>query len=387
MTIDHSPTLLERARSAEALGDRHEAYELLMEADAAGLLSAGDLPHLADTAYAAGHLDVTIEVWERAHAACVRSGDVVAAAGAAARVAMHLLFDTALTAPVRGWLTRAERLLGDHEPTPAHAWIAVLRSYERLLVGDLGGTRHWASRAIEIGSTTSTLAAAAIGRVAEARALILQGEIPQGLMLLNEAGVAAVSGELDPLSTGVVYCELVCALQGLAQYDLAEEWTEAMERWRPAGAIGSVHGRCRVHRAEILRLRGSCDEAEKEALLACDELRPYLRRELGWPLCELGRIRLLKGDIEGAEEAFLEHSRALGRGTQSPYRLGQAPLPPRSAQRSVCPAELRTAFQRRLRARREHPALVHRCRPQALWECRSSARAHPIGQLVRRETC
>ena len=34
-----------------------------------------------------------------------------AAAGAAVRVAMHLLFDTALLAPVRGWLARAERLL------------------------------------------------------------------------------------------------------------------------------------------------------------------------------------------------------------------------------------------------------------------------------------
>ena len=95
-------------------------------------------------------------------------------------------------------------------------------------------------------------------------------------------------------------------MQGLGQYDLAEQWTEAMERWRPAGAIGSVPGRCRIHRAEILRLRGSFDEAETQALLACDELRPYLRRELGWPLSELGRIRLLKGDVEGAEEAFFE---------------------------------------------------------------------------------
>ena len=31
-----------------------------------------------------------------------------------------------------------------------------------------------------------------------------------------------------------------------------------------------------MHRAEILRLRGSHDDAEKEALLACEELRPYL---------------------------------------------------------------------------------------------------------------
>jgi tetratricopeptide (TPR) repeat protein len=130
------------------------------------------------------------------------------------------------------------------------------------------------------------------------------------LELLNEAAVATVSGEVDPLSTGVVYCELVCALQALGQYDLAEQWTEAMERWHPGQPVGSLHGRCRVHRAEILRLRGFCAEAEQEALLACEELRPYLRRELGWPLTELGRIRFRSGSIEGAEEAFLAAHRA-----------------------------------------------------------------------------
>jgi len=153
-------------------------------------------------------------------------------------------------------------------------------------------------------------AAAAIGRVADARLLILAGDVTQGLALLDEAGVATVSGDLDPLSTGVVYCELVCALQGLAQYDLAEQWTEAMERWCETSAVGSLRGRCRVHRAEILRLRGACDEAEVQVLLACEELRPYLRRELGWPLNELGRIRLHKGDLVGAEEALLDAHRA-----------------------------------------------------------------------------
>ena len=297
-------TLLDRARGSAAAGDWHQAYDLLVEADADGLLGAGDLPLLAEVAYAAGHLDVTIEVWERAYAEGVRAGDHLAAAGAAVRVAMHLLFDTALMAPVRGWLTRAERLLGEGGETPVDAWFAVVRNYERMLTGDVRGAREWARRAIEIGARCDP-AAAAVGRVAEARSLILDGEVRQGLALLEEAGVATTSGELDPLSTGVVYCELVCALQGLAQYDLAEEWTEAMERWRQTSAIGSLHGRCRVHRAEILRLRGSCDEAEKEALAACEELRPYLRRELGWPLSELGRIRLRMGDIHGAEEALL----------------------------------------------------------------------------------
>ncbi len=299
----------EHARDAAARGDWQAAFDLLVEADADGPLAASDLPMLGEIAYAAGHLDVTIEAWERAHAAFVQAGDEVAAAGAAVRVAMHVLFDTALMAPVRGWLGRAERLLEGHDESPAHAWLAVVRAYERMLTGDLVGARVWARRAIEVGSTFDP-AACAIGRVAEARLLILEGDVQQGLALLDEAGVATVSGDLDPLSTGVVYCELVCALQGVAQYDVAEEWTEAMERWCETNAIGSLHGRCRVHRAEILRLRGSCNEAESQALLACEELRPYLRRELGWPLNELGRIRLHKGDITGAEEALLAAHRA-----------------------------------------------------------------------------
>ncbi|MGH2821666.1 MAG: transcriptional regulator [Thermoleophilaceae bacterium] len=309
MRVDADETIARRGRDAASRGDWQDAFDLLMKADAAGLAGPADLPLLGEVAYAAGHLEVAIEAWERAHAASVQAGDQVAAAGAAVRVAMHLLLDTALMAPVRGWLARAERLLEGQDETPAHAWFGVVRAYERMLAGDLHGARPWARRAVEVGLKCEP-AACAIGRVAEARLLILDGDVRQGLALLDEVGVATVSGDLDALSTGIVYCELVCALQGLGQYDVAEEWTDAMERWCKTNAIGSLHGRCRVHRAEILRLRGSCDEAETEALEACEELRPYLRREMGWPLSELGRIRLRKGDVEGAEQALLAAHRA-----------------------------------------------------------------------------
>jgi tetratricopeptide (TPR) repeat protein len=306
---------VQSGREAAARGDWEEAYDVLVKADADGLAGPAELPLLGEVAYAAGHLDVAIEAWERTHALCVQTGDPVAAAGAAVRVAFHLLLDTALMAPVRGWLARADRLLQDQEETPAHAWLAVVRAYERMLTGDLQRARQWSERAIAVGSECEP-AACAVGRVAAARLRILDGDVEEGLALLDEVGVAAVSGDLDPLSTGLVYCELVCALQGLAQYDLAEEWTEAMERWCKTNAIGSLHGRCRVHRAEILRLRGACDEAEREALAACEELSPYLRREMGWPLSELGRIRLRKGDIDGADEALL-----------AAHRVGWEPQP------------------------------------------------------------
>jgi tetratricopeptide (TPR) repeat protein len=297
-------TLLDRAREAAGRGDWGQAYDLLARADAATPLSGSDLELLAMSAYPAGHVDVTIDAWERVHADAVRGGNNLAAAGAAARVALHLLFDTALLAPIRGWTARAERLLDGQGDTPVHAWLAVVRSYERLLSGDFERACQWARRAIEVG-TIHEPTAAALGRVAHARTLILQGDVASGIDLLNEAAVAAVSGKIDPISTGVVYCEVVCAFQAIAQYDLAEQWTQAMERWRQGLPVGSMHGRCRLHRAEILRLRGACAEAEREALAACDELRPYLRREFGWPLTELGRIRLRRGDLTGAEAAFV----------------------------------------------------------------------------------
>lgn len=302
--------LVASARGAVSRGEWQTAYELFAEADAAQQLGPEDLGVFADAAYAAGQLDVAIETWERIHAQAVAAGARQAAAGAAVRVAMALLFDTALMAPVRGWTSRAERLLEGAIDSPVHAWLAVVRAYERLLSGDLDGGRRWAERAIEVGTKHGEPAAAAIGSVAHARCLIFQGRAQEGLALLDEAAVAAVSGELDPLSVGIVYCEVVCAWQGLAQYDLAEEWTRAMERWRDAHGIGSPSGRCRVHRAEILRLRGESTNAEAEVLRACKELRPYLRREYGWPLTELGRIRLRMGDLRGAEEALLEAHRA-----------------------------------------------------------------------------
>jgi lipopolysaccharide biosynthesis regulator YciM len=77
--------LVERARDAAAREDWQQAYDLVTEADQEGRLAAIDLALLGEVAYAAGHLDVAIEAWERAHAgtcrAVTRSGPQVRAFG------------------------------------------------------------------------------------------------------------------------------------------------------------------------------------------------------------------------------------------------------------------------------------------------------------------
>jgi hypothetical protein len=63
-------------RDAAARGAWEEAYALLMKSDAGGLADPGDLALLGQVAYAAGHLDVAIEAWERAHALAAQAGEV-----------------------------------------------------------------------------------------------------------------------------------------------------------------------------------------------------------------------------------------------------------------------------------------------------------------------
>ncbi len=294
---------LKQVRQALERGEWDDALDLLDSAGPSGRCAEG-LELRAQAAYGAGRFEMCIDSWDALHESFLSQGDAAEAARAAAMVAMYLLMDTGLMAPVRGWLRRAERLVEGHDEVPAHALIAMVRAYERFMCGDMAVVRGHASRAIELGERLGVQPAVVIGRVATARVTILEGDLDAGLGILDEVGALLMGGSVDPLTTGMMLCELICAVQGLGMHDRAAEWTEAMERWRHGHAFGGINGRCRVHRAEMLRMSGPTDVAEAEALGACDELRPWMRREFGWPLTELGNIRLRRGDLDGAEEAF-----------------------------------------------------------------------------------
>lgn len=295
---------LDRAREAIERGDWQLAVDLLGDATSEAV-TADSLELLAQAAYGNGDFEASVSAWEDLYSFLVKGGDDTGAARAAAMVAMYLMMDTGLMAPVRGWLRRAERLVADDDQSTALAVIAMVRTYERFMCGDMDAARTQSTLAIEFGHRLGVKSAVVIGRVAAARVKIFDGYVDEGLELLDELAILLMSGEVDPLTTGMMYCELICAAQGLALHDRASEWTEVMERWGKGAALGGINGRCRVHRAELLRISGPCDLAEEEALRACEELRPWMRREFGWPLAELGNIRLRKGDLAGAEEMFL----------------------------------------------------------------------------------
>ena len=136
-------------RAALDAGDFARARELLTGLSAPP--SAELLELRARAAYGAGDLEETLTAYGELYRFHLDAGRAHEAAFAAVMVGMYLMMDTGLMATVRAWLSRAERLLADAPDNPVWAWLAAVRTYERLMCGDMPGTGQWARRAIDGG--------------------------------------------------------------------------------------------------------------------------------------------------------------------------------------------------------------------------------------------
>src|SRR3989441_2716493 len=170
--------------------------------------------------------------------------------------------------------------------------------------GGLDRALELARETVEIGTRFGSRDLMALGLQDQGRALIAKGEVKEVIALLDEATVAALSGELAPYTTGVIYCNMIDQCQAMADYGRAREWTEAASRWCDRMAIAGFPGMCRVHRADVIGLRGGWREAELEARNAFDELRNFHAGYAAEAQYVIGETRLWRGDLSEAREAF-----------------------------------------------------------------------------------
>ncbi len=298
--------LVDGGRAAVAARDWQRALALLREADDAGVLEPSDVERLAEAAFWMGNLEECIEARERAYAGLVEEGDV----RAAALVALHLAFHhagRASLAVAAGWLESATALLADLPECVEHGWLAWIEGIVSAeLFGDREEALRLAERAIEIGRVLGDRDVESLGVLEKGGSLIHLGRVDEGLALLDQVMARAVSGLLGPWASAATYCGTISTCATLGDYRRAAEWINEVRR-RPA-AVRSCEfpGDCRIHRAQILQLRGDWEEAEVEAARACDELATWDAAHVAVGLYELGTLSLRRGDITAAEHAFRE---------------------------------------------------------------------------------
>ncbi|MEO7571899.1 MAG: LuxR C-terminal-related transcriptional regulator, partial [Acidimicrobiales bacterium] len=278
-----------------------EAGEVLT-VDSPGL--EADLADLrAEAAWWLGRLDECIEHRERAFLGFDELGDARRAARCAVGLWEHhgMRGHPAISS---GWLRRARRALADEPECPELGALLLREAEAAHGGGDLDHATALATRVVGLARSlrSADLEAEALQTIG--RILIDRGEVAEGMGHLDEAMLFAMEGRLSPYSTGKVYCSLISACELLGDLDRAAEWTEATLRWAERHPFAIFPGICRVHRAVVLKRRGSLADAEREAARACEELLGSHLGNSAVAYAEVGDICRRLGDLGRAQEAF-----------------------------------------------------------------------------------
>ncbi|MDX1577133.1 MAG: LuxR C-terminal-related transcriptional regulator [Gemmatimonadota bacterium] len=257
-----------------------------------------------------------VEAFERAQAlyeGLDRPGD-------AARVAMwlsdvHLTFFGA-AAVANGLLGRAERLLREAPPGPAHAWWPLYRGHYRLMVDrEAEEAADLARLALDRARELSLADVETVARSLEGLALVTLGDVDAGMSRLDEASARAIGGDvLDVSAVAWACCYLIAACDDVRDIERAAAWCRRVmsfcERW----GVQPVFLSCRTRYASILTWQGRWEAAERElegALSEAERVSPPLERA---GAARLGELRRRQGDLDAAENAFRragEHPLAL----------------------------------------------------------------------------
>lgn len=296
---------LEVARDAVSRNDWAAAIDAFGEVDGDSELSPEDKVLLGDALWWSAQPDEAEDAYQRAFEGFVRAdrkGDAAKTGAVLAYLAMRRRSESV----AMGWLSRTRSLLADEPECPGHAWLSMLGVAEALFVSnDLEAVKERADQTIEIAIRQGAIGPHALALSFKGIALTYQGNWREGMKMVDEATVLAVSEGGDLRASSDVYCQLMGACSSLADYKRAVEWTEQAERWMKSKSLGGFTGVCQVHRAELKRLRGDWPQAEHDARTACVELeRFHLLDGLGFANYEVGEVRRRMGDLDAAEEAF-----------------------------------------------------------------------------------
>jgi DNA-binding NarL/FixJ family response regulator len=298
------------ARTAFAARDWTVARDGFVAARGDLPLDADDLNSLAEAAWWLGLMDESLAAREAAYERYLEKSDNRRAAMRAFDIA-YAYFLRGDETVGGGWINRAQRLV-ENEPDCAEQGYLLYFTVETSLDG--GEETMAKARAVQaVGRRHADPNLIAAGIVAEGRVLIRLGRASEGVALLDEGMLEASSESLAPNWAGNVYCHLMAACYELGDIRRAAAWTQSTSEWcdRMAPAV-LFKGICRVHRAQVMQIRGAWTEAEQEAERVCADAAGIHVGIVAEGHYQIGEIRRLRGDLDGAEAAYRQ-AHELGR--------------------------------------------------------------------------
>jgi DNA-binding CsgD family transcriptional regulator len=306
---------IERARDAYRRRAWAEAHRCFAAIDRRAPLPAADLELHAWSAVLTGHDDQFLRLMARLYQLHLDAGDQVQAARSAFWLGLRL---NAMreAGHAGGWFGRAQRL-AESSDCVVRGYLLLPGIYRSLGTGDHQAAHAASAQALAIAERFSDAGLGAFARCLQGCALIRQGNVEAGVALLDEAMLAATTGDLMPLLTGVIYCSAIAGCSQAYVMDRSREWTAALQTWCGAQPdLVPFSGRCLVHRAELMQLRGDWTEAIEVARRAAARVaRTPDPETAGDSLYQEAEVYRLRGDFLAAERGYRGASE-LGREAQ-----------------------------------------------------------------------
>lgn len=312
MLADPQTDLLSAAREAHRRRDWAASYHAFGLAGRYAQLHTDDLDAFAFAAWRLGHVKESIRAAERVFAELTRT-DPVAAAMKANELALGWLIRGDVNIG-QGWMNRARRLLADAEEGPAHGYLAYLDAVVAAVSLDLDALTARVHTLREMGGRLDNPAISALGLIAAGIEAILHARTAEGYALIDEGILPLLADQVPIEWAGDIYCIVLHHTHKLADLPRMRTWTQSMEQW--CGLSGSVPygGVCDVHRLQVQV--ATSDQADYRALEDRLGLASRTLEEANaWAAAEgyyqLGEVRRLLGDFDGAATAFAQ-ARVLG---------------------------------------------------------------------------
>jgi class 3 adenylate cyclase len=221
-------------------------------------------------------------------------------------VALDLTFDYfALRhyAVGNGWLAKATRLLADEPECREHGVLADALAHLQIPQGQLDEALAGAREVFAMGQRLGDADLQARGLSTEGTVLIRLGQVTEGMARIDESMASAVGGELAPYTTAAIYCTTISACDRIGDLRRATEWTDAAEHCAQRPGMQDFPGDCRAHRVRILRVAGQWDDVEAAAESAA-AVEGAESSHVATVHSEVGEMRLLRGLLDAADEAF-----------------------------------------------------------------------------------
>jgi ATP/maltotriose-dependent transcriptional regulator MalT len=188
--------------------------------------------------------------------------------------------------------------------------------------------RRLSAEAADVARSLGVLDLEMLAQAVNGFAHVCEGDVAEGMRLLDEATTAAVAGEMTDLdSITVSCCCLIYACERVRDIGRAAQWCDKLRQITARWSYQAMFAYCRTHYAGVLIARGEWQEAESELTTAMAELDATYQAFAFEAIVRLAELRRLQGRLEEADELLsrLDHHplRMLG---ASPALLGRAGL-------------------------------------------------------------